>query len=249
MGRIIASCSFGKDSIAAILVALEHGIKIDEIVYCRVMYSDTISAEYPSHEKFIHEVAIPYFQKEHGLKTTIVEGIPYLHFFYKKYGEKSKKQGNIWGFPSQAVPWCNSKIKVNAIKKIKKNEEDKYIIGIACDETKRIEKQRTKGNILPLVDNKITEEKEFEICKNNGLLSPAYDEYGTSRLGCWFCHNIRIKTLRILRKKDPWCWNELIRLQKESIINFRPRMSLLEIEQRFLEEDKKNQYNQLILKF
>ena len=30
----IASCSFGKDSLATILLALEHGEPLDEAVYC-----------------------------------------------------------------------------------------------------------------------------------------------------------------------------------------------------------------------
>ena len=34
----IASCSFGKDSLATILLALEHGEPLDEAVYCEVMF-------------------------------------------------------------------------------------------------------------------------------------------------------------------------------------------------------------------
>ena len=37
----IASCSFGKDSLATILLALEHGEPLDEAVYCEVMF-DTV---------------------------------------------------------------------------------------------------------------------------------------------------------------------------------------------------------------
>ena len=38
----VASCSFGKDSIATILLALEHGEPLDEAVYCEVMFDDDI---------------------------------------------------------------------------------------------------------------------------------------------------------------------------------------------------------------
>lgn len=34
----IASCSFGKDSLATILLALEHGEPLDEAVYCETNY-------------------------------------------------------------------------------------------------------------------------------------------------------------------------------------------------------------------
>ena len=35
--KYVASCSFGKDSIAAILLAKEHDEPLDEAVYCEVM--------------------------------------------------------------------------------------------------------------------------------------------------------------------------------------------------------------------
>ena len=38
----IASCSFGKDSLAAIIVSEENGIHIDEAVYCRIMFDNEI---------------------------------------------------------------------------------------------------------------------------------------------------------------------------------------------------------------
>lgn len=50
----VASCSFGKDSLAAIIVSEEHGVHIDEAIYCRIMFDDQISAELPEHEEFIH---------------------------------------------------------------------------------------------------------------------------------------------------------------------------------------------------
>ena len=36
--KFIASCSFGKDSLATILLAKEHGEPLDEAVYCEVMF-------------------------------------------------------------------------------------------------------------------------------------------------------------------------------------------------------------------
>ena len=44
--RYIASCSFGKDSIAAILLAIRHQEPLDEAVYCEVMFDKDISGEY-----------------------------------------------------------------------------------------------------------------------------------------------------------------------------------------------------------
>ena len=51
----ILSCSFGKDSIATALLALQHGEPLDELVYCEVMFNEEISGELPEHNRFIHE--------------------------------------------------------------------------------------------------------------------------------------------------------------------------------------------------
>lgn len=57
--KYIASCSFGKDSLATIILAKEHGEPLDEIVYVEVMFDREISGEQPEHRDFIFNVAIP----------------------------------------------------------------------------------------------------------------------------------------------------------------------------------------------
>lgn len=69
----ILTCSFGKDSIATALLALQHGEPLDELVYSEVMFSDTVSGELPEHKRFIYETAIPYFEKR-GIPTRVLRG-------------------------------------------------------------------------------------------------------------------------------------------------------------------------------
>lgn len=38
MTKFMASCSFGKDSLAAIIILEEHGIHVNEAVYCKKLY-------------------------------------------------------------------------------------------------------------------------------------------------------------------------------------------------------------------
>lgn len=59
----VVSCSFGKDSIATILLALEHGEPLDEAVYCEVMFDNSTSGEVPEHQAFIYQAAIPALEK------------------------------------------------------------------------------------------------------------------------------------------------------------------------------------------
>ena len=54
----ILSCSFGKDSIATALLALQHGEPLDELVYCEVMFSEKISGELPEHSRFMNSFKV-----------------------------------------------------------------------------------------------------------------------------------------------------------------------------------------------
>ena len=51
--KYIASCSFGKDSLATVILAKIHNEPLDAVVYARVMYDQHRSAEVPEHEEFI----------------------------------------------------------------------------------------------------------------------------------------------------------------------------------------------------
>lgn len=97
--KYIASCSFGKDSIATVLLALEHGEPLDGILYCEVMFDENISAEVPEHKEFIYNVAIPYFERV-GVKTEIVRGKKtFVELFNKVVGAKGTYAGKIWSWP------------------------------------------------------------------------------------------------------------------------------------------------------
>ena len=88
-----------------------------------------------------------------------------------------------------------------------------------------------------MVDYNITEAEAFEICKEHGLLSPAYND-GATRLGCWFCHNQNLKDLRKLRRTYPELWGELLKIEKDSHYTFKPSSTVAELDKRFSEEEK-----------
>jgi 3'-phosphoadenosine 5'-phosphosulfate sulfotransferase (PAPS reductase)/FAD synthetase len=236
--RYIASCNFGKDSLSAIICRLEHGESVDEAVYCRVMSDDTISAEYPEHEDWIHSKAIPLLKSRYGISTTIVQSeMTYWGQFYTKYVRSKNKQGQYYGFPMLRGPWCNSRLKIRPIEKWQKTAgEYKSIVGIAVDEKKRQTRSTVIGKILPLVEYGITEAEAFEICRRAGLLSPAYNG-GRQRLGCWFCHNQLIGELLRLRREHPYLWGRLLEMEKDSFRTFKPSATLSDFEERFRNEE------------
>jgi len=235
--KYIASCSFGKDSLAAIITRKEHGEPVDEAVYCRIMFDDETSAEYPEHEDWIHGHAIPLLKSQYGINTTIVQGpYTYVDCFYTKY-ESGEKAGKIWAFPFLNGPWCNSRLKVRPMNAWGKSiGEYSQIVGIAFDEKKRAERDTVKGKILPLVEHEIPEIQTFDICRKADLLSPAYSN-DRDRLGCWFCHNQRIGSLRRLRHEYPQLWKKLMVLDRDSHVKFKPDRTLADFEERFWNED------------
>lgn len=201
------------------------------------MFDDKISAELPEHEDWIHSCAIPLLKSRYGVVTTIVQSErTYLGQFYTKL-KKGKRAGTNYGFPLLLGPWCNNRLKITPIEKCQKSlGEHRQIIGIAADEIKRAERATVKGAILPLVDYGITEAEAFEICRKSDLLSPAYNN-GRLRLGCWFCHNQRIRELRRLRREYPDLWGRLLNIEKDSLHTFKPGSTLSNFDKRFMSED------------
>lgn len=79
----IASCSFGKDSIATILLALEHNEPLDRVVFSEVMFDHEkgISGEIPEHIEWIYNVAIPKLENI-GIKVDVVRAKKDYKWFF-----------------------------------------------------------------------------------------------------------------------------------------------------------------------
>ena len=65
------SCSFGADSTATAILAIEKGEPLSALVYCEIMFDKEKSAEVPEHRDFIYNTAIPYFEQR-GVKTIVL---------------------------------------------------------------------------------------------------------------------------------------------------------------------------------
>lgn len=104
----IASCSFGKDSMATVILAHLHGEPIDEIVYCEVMFDESTSGEVPEHAQFIKEVAIPKVEKDFGMKVSVVrDPDTYISLFLRPV-IRGKHKGMLRGSPICNGCWGNA---------------------------------------------------------------------------------------------------------------------------------------------
>lgn len=238
--KYFASCSFGKDSIATVLLALEHNEPFDEVVYCEVMFDNIISGEPPEHRDFIYNKAIPEFERR-GVKVVVVhsEATYMTNFFHVK--TKGKRIGQMTGFPLCGRCNIQRDCKLRPIHKYLKTLGNDYIqyIGIAADEPKRL-LRLVEGKQISLLDKYgYTEEDAKALCQKEGLLSPIY-EY-SNRGGCWFCPNMREPELRHLYDYHPDLWNRLLELQKvpnKATELFNRTQTFAEIDKRFRDMKK-----------
>lgn len=140
MKHIICS-SFGKDSNATALLALQHGEPLDEIIYTEVMFSKEISGELPEHARFIYETAIPYFEKR-GIPTRVLHAEKtYLDCFYHVVS-RGNAQGKLAAFPLAGRCAIQRDCKVPPLETYKKSLPPGTVsyLGIAADEPIRLER-------------------------------------------------------------------------------------------------------------
>lgn len=175
----IASCSFGKDSIATILLALEHNEPLDRVVFSEVMFDHEkgISGEIPEHIEWVYKVAIPKLESM-GVKVDVVRAKQDYVGLCNKVLKKGKNVGKKYGHQN-CYPCCaNSDIKVAPIRSYLAKWNRQYnvfqYVGIAIDEPKRLKRLKNTNKISLLLKYKYTEEMALNKCKEYDLLSPLY---------------------------------------------------------------------------
>lgn len=220
MTKYIASCSFGKDSIATILLAHENNEPLDLIIWSEVMFDENISGESPEHVDFIYNKAIPKL-KELGYPVKVLRSKEtYTSCFYHKLTRSRnnpERIGKHAGFPLSSMCVINRDCKVKPIKRFLKvvkkltGENIVQYIGIAIDEPKRLARL-TDDKVSLLAKYNYTEQMAYELCEKYDLLSPVYKT--SSRGGCWFCPNGKPKEQVEFRKNYPNLWKKLAILSK-----------------------------------
>ena len=147
---------------------------------------------------------------------------------------KSKRKGQIYGWPFQRGPWCNSRLKQHVFEKLPKDAVQ--YVGIACDEPGRFHAFSDKKK-SPLAVAGWDEAYCRQWCEENDLLSPIYTT--STRGGCWFCHNQGVNQLRLLRKNYPDLWALMLKWDNDSPVTFKPDgHTVHDFDERFALEDK-----------
>ena len=238
----VFNLSFGKDSMATLILAAEQGIPIDRVMYCDIRFSPEMSGEHPIMAEWIPK-AEERLKELFGITVDhVYSGVSFVEQFYKTI-QKGKMKGFNYGFPYIIAPWCNDRLKMKAVQKYNSQfkEQVTSFCGIAYDEPIRWERMLKKETDKRkyrslLVEQKLTEQDAFEICKRYDLLSPMYSVDGIYRGGCWFCPKQCLADLYSLWKAYPDLWQRLCDMEPDSHNTFKPNgVTLASLSERFAE--------------
>lgn len=215
----IASCSFGKDSIATILLALENNDPLDRVVFAEVMFDHEkgISGEIPEHIEWIYSTAIPKLESM-GVKVDVVRAKADYVSLCKTVLERGKNTGLMYGIQNSFPCYANSMLKIAPIRtylsKLRKDYSIMQYVGIAIDEPIRLARLEGTNKISLLAKYGYTEKMAMYKCCRHNLVSPIYSM--DCRGGCWFCYNANIERYIHIRKNYPHLWEELGTLYYET---------------------------------
>ena len=238
--KYIASCSFGKDSLATILLAKEHDEPLDEAVYCEVMFDKGISGEVPEHRDFIYGTAIPLLERM-GVKIIVLRSEKtYVELFTGRV-TRGPKKGMVRSFPLCGKCAVQRDCKVRPIQRYQKMLPAGTVsyVGIAQDEQERLLRLEGGKQISLLEKYNFTEQDAKQLCQRVGLLSPVYAF--TDRGGCWFCPNAKREELRHLYDHHPDLWARMLELQAipgKTTEKFNRTQKFSDIDTMFRQEDE-----------
>ena len=211
--KYIASVSWGKDSLCMLLLLIEKGWSLDEVVFYDTGME--FQAIYDTRDK-----TLPLLAEKGILYTELHPKRPFLYDMLEKpvKGPNGIHNGYSWcGGMARWGTACKQKVLDDNAKK----HSDGYIqyIGIAHDETERIIKEKDPRKRLPLVEMGIPEGEALVYCYQRGYWwmeddRPLYSIL--DRVSCWCCSNKNLKELRGYYNYLPSYWDRLKDLQSKT---------------------------------
>lgn len=216
--KYIASCSGGKDSVATLILAAEHGEPIDEAIFSEVMFDKATSGEVPEHRDFIYNVLKPFCEKEMGIKFTILHAQKTYDDVFHHIIVRGPHKGLARGFVWPGMCNVNRDCKIPPIEKYKKGLSPDAVtyVGIAMDEPVRLSRLDGTSKVSLLDKYGLTEKNALSLCASYGLLSPIYNH--CRRNGCWFCPNASDAELKHILTHHSGLFDRLIEWETEENI-------------------------------
>lgn len=242
----VASLSGGKDSTAMVLMLIDKGYQLDEVICC-----DT-GMEFP--QMYEHIAKVKNVVEQNGIRFTTLKSEKTFDYYMFECEPKRKnpryegKKG--YGWADFRNRWCTSNLKTNVInrhlKKFKATHNVIQYVGIASDEQHRLRRQyaNAKNIRFPLNEWGVTEQQALAYCYQHGYnWGGLYEIF--SRVSCWCCPLQPIGELRKLYKHFPKLWEKLKEMEYENLGEDKLRRtiktdySVFDLEKRFSFEEQR----------
>lgn len=224
----ILSFSGGKDSTFLLLELIRRNYPLDEVAFFDTGWEFPVMYDHIRRCKQLCE--------ENNI--TFITLHPDYNFDYLMFDHvtKSGKRGYSWCGGN--CRWGTMYKQIALDKYAQENKNSIVYIGIAADETERLQKERAKFKSFPLADWGITEVECLRGCYEAGFDWGGMYEH-LDRLSCKFCKNKNLKELRNIRRYYPDVWQELKDYQERTDRPYKGEgKSVFDLETRFTLEDE-----------
>jgi len=229
----ILSFSGGKDSTWLLFELIRRGEPLDEVVFFDTGWEFD---EMSDHIKSCFDIC-----KYHGIETVTLS--PPVSFDYLMFDKPIQERG---GGTHCGYSWCGlcgcrwgTTQKLQALDQYAEASNGKVYVGIAADETHRLDKERAPFKIFPLIEWEIPEADCLQGCYKTGFDWGGLYKY-LDRVSCKYCALKNLKELRNIRKHYPRVWDELKERQKRTSRPYKGEgKSVFQLERRFVFEEER----------
>lgn len=208
----LAFSSFGKDSMATLILALDHKEPLDAVVTVREYYDRKrgIQLEHPIHTAWIENTAIPWIESN-GVPVVVIESQEdFLSLFYRPI-IRGQYVGMHRGYPLGNRCYITRDLKMTPIHDYLSNIPNPIqYVGICADENVRLARLNGYNKISLLAKYGITQSQAKTMCEERELLSPLYQH--APRTGCWLCPNQSPKQTKFIHDTMPELFEEWFNL-------------------------------------
>ena len=229
----IASCSFGKDSLAMVLELIERRYPLDAVVFYDT--GKEFRAIYDTRDRLLPLLG------EKGIEY--VELTPSEPFDYQMFDRPVRKRGTGI-IHKHGYSWCGGVCrwgttdKLKALEKFTKGHVE--YVGIAADEPDRLTRERNGNKRFVLAEWGMSEADCLSYCYSKGFF---WEENGIrlydilDRVSCWCCRNKNLRELKNIFTHLPEYWNKLKGIQARLREPMKgPGKSVFDLEVRFQKE-------------
>ena len=229
----ILSFSGGKDSTYLLLELIRRNYPLDEVVFFDTGWEFPVMYEHIEKCKKICE--------ENGVAFVVLYPSQDFDFlmFHKPVQERSGGKHFGYSWCGGSCRWGTTEKNKSIDKYSEQNKGSIVYVGIAVDETERLNKERKPYKKFPLVEWGITEAECLRGCYEAGFDWGGMYEH-LDRLSCKFCKNKNLEELRNIRKHYPEVWEELKDYQSRTDRPYKGEgKSVFDLEKRFEFEEER----------